>query len=165
MVMGLVFIGAEQEFERIRLKERETAAAGDTQGSAIQLPIAETTSAEAVPEKAQAQPTPGIWVDVVMEVTAYCACESCCGPFADGITASGSKVTDVPAFVAAGKQYPFGTVFKVPGYNDGKPVCVLDRGAAIKGNKLDTYHETHSAARKFGRKTITVKLWKQGETR
>ena len=71
------------------------------------------------------------------EVTAYCPCAKCCGKWADGITASGKPVTaNGGFFCAADKSIPFGTLIAIPGYNGGKPVPVLDRGGAIRGNKL-----------------------------
>ncbi len=108
-------------------------------------------------------PIPGRWVDVVMEVTAYCApCDICCAGANDGITASGYDVRErsVSHFLAAPKQIPIGTVMCVPGYNDGRPVVVLDRMPG-KGNKIDCYFEDgHQAALNFGRhKTLTVQIW------
>jgi len=71
------------------------------------------------------------------EVTAYCPCELCCGGWTDGYTASGYKINKGDRFVAAPEWIPFRTLLAVGGYNGGRPVPVLDRGGAIKGNRLD----------------------------
>jgi 3D (Asp-Asp-Asp) domain-containing protein len=94
---------------------------------------------------------------VKMIVTAYCPCPKCCGPDAMGLTASGKDVTyNNGHFVAADKSFAFGTNLIIPGYNDGKPVEVIDRGGAIKGNKLDVFFPTHEEALQWGRRTIEV---------
>lgn len=93
-----------------------------------------------------------------MEVTAYCACPICCGPNARGITASGKPVSyNHGRFVAADTRLlPFGTRLSIPGYHGGTAVEVIDRGGAIKGNKLDVYFPTHEQARQWGRRKIVV---------
>ena len=92
-------------------------------------------------------------------VTAYCPCKKCCGPRACGITASDKPVSaNAGLFVAADRNISFGTKIKVPGYADGKAVPVLDRGGAIKGNRLDVYFPTHQAALNWGRQTLTVEI-------
>lgn len=94
---------------------------------------------------------------VKMQVTAYCACSKCCGPDAIGLTASGKDVSyNSGRFVAADKQFAFGTNLIIPGYNDGKPVEVQDRGGAIKGNKLDVFFASHQDALEWGRRNIEV---------
>ena len=98
------------------------------------------------------------WQTVRMRVTAYCACKKCCGRFADGITACGHKIRRGDAFVAADRKYSFGTEMIVPGYNNGKPIKVLDRGGAIRGNKLDVFFHSHKQAQKWGVKYIDVKI-------
>jgi 3D (Asp-Asp-Asp) domain-containing protein len=92
-----------------------------------------------------------------MEVTAYCACPKCCGPKAKGITASGKLVSyNDGKFVAADTSVlPFGTKLLIPGY-DGRPVEVIDRGSAIKGEKLDVFYASHDEARRWGRQRIPV---------
>lgn len=96
---------------------------------------------------------------VQMNVSAYCPCEKCCGEWSDGITASGLAVTaNGGFFVAADKRYGFGTRMSIPGYNDGKPVPVLDRGGAIKGDKLDVYFPTHQETLNWGRQTVAVTI-------
>lgn len=92
---------------------------------------------------------------VIMEVTAYCPCEKCCGEHADGVTASGYVIQKGDRFAAAPKGIPFGTVVWIPGYNDGKPTLVLDRGGDInKGSKLDVYFDSHQKALGWGRQKL-----------
>ena len=95
---------------------------------------------------------------IQMEVTGYCPCKKCCGPAAKGITASGKTVRhNGGKFVAADtKVLPFGTKLVVPGYAGNKAVEVIDRGGAIKGNKLDLYFATHNEALKWGRQKVAV---------
>lgn len=96
-----------------------------------------------------------------MLVTAYCPCKKCCGPTARGITASGRPVSaNGGRFVAADGRLPIGTRIAVPGYHGGNAVPVLDRGGKIHGNRLDVFFPTHSRARAWGRKTLTVEVRK-----
>ena len=95
---------------------------------------------------------------VQMRVTAYCPCEKCCGKWADGVTACGHKIRPGDAFVAADKEYPFDTEMIIAGYNNGKPVQVLDRGGAIYGNRLDVFFGNHEEALEWGVRYIEVKI-------
>jgi 3D (Asp-Asp-Asp) domain-containing protein len=91
-----------------------------------------------------------------MEVTAYCPCTKCCGENARGLTASGHDVSyNNSRFVAADNNLPFGTKLVIPGYAGGA-VEVIDRGGAIKGNKLDVFFATHEEALQWGRQFIEV---------
>jgi peptidoglycan DL-endopeptidase CwlO len=101
------------------------------------------------------------WMRMRMTVTAYCPCEVCCGDDSPGVTASGHDTTTQPfVFVASDKEHPFGTVFMIPGYNNGNPVVVLDRGDAIKGNRLDVFFRNHTTALGWGVQTLNVYVWK-----
>lgn len=93
-----------------------------------------------------------------MEVTAYCGCKKCCGPHAQGLTASGKPITyNDGHFVAADKKiFKFGAKLLVPGYADGQPVEVIDRGGAIRGNHIDVFFPTHEQAREWGRRWVAV---------
>jgi 3D (Asp-Asp-Asp) domain-containing protein len=92
-----------------------------------------------------------------MLVTAYCPCTECCGPAARGVTASGRPVSaDGGRFVAADPSIPFGTILLVPGYNDGRPVKVLDRGGAIKGDHIDVFFPSHAEAKRWGARYLRV---------
>jgi len=98
------------------------------------------------------------WQVIKMRVTAYCPCPKCCGTDSPGITASGYKIQSGDAFVAADKRYSFGTKMIIRGYNNDQPVKVLDRGGAIKGNRIDVFFPTHEEALEWGVKNIDVKI-------
>ncbi len=100
-----------------------------------------------------------------MLVTAYSPDERSCGKWADGITASGYSVwTNGMKLVAADtKVLPFHSIITVPGYNDGRPVPVLDRGGAIKGNRLDVLMPTHEIALQWGVKRLDVDVWEYAD--
>jgi 3D (Asp-Asp-Asp) domain-containing protein len=110
-----------------------------------------------VPVVRPANASPDGSYKIRMRVTAYCPCEKCCGRFADGITASGKKIGyNRGRFVAAPKRFAFWTRLEIPGYYGGQKVPVLDRGGAIKGNRLDVFFPTHAQAREFGVRWVTV---------
>jgi len=100
----------------------------------------------------------GQWYTVRMRVTGYCPCSKCCGKYADGITACGHKIRPGDTFVAADRRYSFGTEMVIEGYNDGEPIKVLDRGGAIRGNKLDAFFHTHREALEWGVRYIDVEV-------
>ena len=95
---------------------------------------------------------------VWLEVTAYCGCVKCCGPHAQGLTASGRSIAyNGGQFVAADKKlFKFGTRLSIPGYAGGEPVEVIDRGGAIKGYHIDVFFPTHEQAKQWGRQRIAV---------
>ena len=100
----------------------------------------------------------GEWQSIQMRVTAYCPCPKCCGEYSDGVTACGHKIQPGDTFVSADGRYPFGTEMLVPGYNNGQPAQVLDRGGAIKGNRLEVFFATHQEALEWGVKYLEVNV-------
>lgn len=96
------------------------------------------------------------WKVVRMRVTAYCSCSQCCGAFADGITACNHHIQDGDRFVAADKNYSFGTKMLIPGYNNEQPVEVKDRGGAIRGERLDVFFNSHQEALQWGVQYLDV---------
>jgi 3D (Asp-Asp-Asp) domain-containing protein len=103
---------------------------------------------------------PKIARTIWMDVTAYCPCKKCCGSRAKGITSSGRPVSyNDGHFIAADiKVLPYGTKVIVPGYNDGNPVEVIDRGGAIKGNHVDIFMQTHPQAVEWGKRRLEVQV-------
>jgi 3D (Asp-Asp-Asp) domain-containing protein len=101
----------------------------------------------------------------MMVVTAYCPCEKCCGKHAKGITASGKPVSyNGGKFVAADARLPFGTMVRLANYHEGVVVEVIDRGGAIKGDKLDVFFPTHARAREWGRQMVPVQILERIDT-
>ncbi|HXE55149.1 MAG TPA: 3D domain-containing protein [Tepidisphaeraceae bacterium] len=98
--------------------------------------------------------TKTIW----MVVTAYCGCKKCCGPHAQGLTASGRSISyNEGHFVAAdARLFKFGAKLQIPGYANGQIIEVIDRGGAIKGYHLDVFFPTHEEARQWGKRWIPV---------
>ena len=101
---------------------------------------------------------PEEWEKIKMRVTAYCPCPRCCGEYSDGITACGYEIQPGDTFVAADRRYPFGTEMLIPGYSNNRPVKVLDRGGAIKGNRLDVFFATHEEALQWGVQYLEVNV-------
>jgi 3D (Asp-Asp-Asp) domain-containing protein len=100
-----------------------------------------------------------------MLVTAYSPDERSCAGTADGITASLHDVnTNAHRLVAAdSKVLPLGSMITIPGYDNGQVVPVLDRGGAIKGNRLDVIFPTHEEALKWGARRIKVTVWEYAD--
>ncbi|HOK95013.1 MAG TPA: 3D domain-containing protein [Anaerohalosphaeraceae bacterium] len=96
------------------------------------------------------------WQVMRMRVTGYCPCSKCCGQYSDGRTACSHRIRQGDVFVAADKKFPFGTEVIIPGYNAGQPVKVMDRGRAIKGNRIDVFFSSHEQARKWGVKYMDI---------
>lgn len=102
---------------------------------------------------------------VMMRVTAYSPDARSCGDSADGITSSLHSVwTNNMNLVAAdSKVLPLGSMITVPGYADDSIVPVLDRGGAIKGNRLDVLYPTHEVALQWGVKRLPVVVWEYAD--
>lgn len=102
---------------------------------------------------------------ITMKVTAYSADAASCYPFADGQTATLHSVEANGGFLVAADTdlLPFGTMLSIEGYNGGKVVPVLDRGGAIKGNRLDLLFPSHKAALEWGVKNLDVVVWEYAD--
>jgi len=91
--------------------------------------------------------------------TAYCACTICCGPKADGITASGAKPVQ-GVTVAASRSIPFGTRIHIEGVGWR---TVQDRLAKKYDSRVDLFMADHKSARKFGIKRLKVTMPEQSK--
>ncbi|GIW74147.1 MAG: hypothetical protein KatS3mg103_0669 [Phycisphaerales bacterium] len=102
-----------------------------------------------------------------MTVTAYSPDAASCAPFADGQTATLHGVQTNGGFLVAADTdlLPFGSLLTIEGYAGDQIVPVLDRGGAIKGNRLDVLFPTHEAARRWGVRTIDVVVWEYADGR
>ena len=86
------------------------------------------------------------------KITAYCSCSKCCGK-TTGITASGTRAT-AGRTVAASSKFAFGTKLNI----GGNIYTVEDRGGAIKGNRIDIFVNSHSAALQWGVRYLPVSV-------
>lgn len=94
-----------------------------------------------------------------VDVTHYCACTKCCGPNANGITASGKQVAT--GMVAMSSYYPFGTLIEI----NGVMYTVEDRGGSGIENgrsRVDIYVPDHNEALRLGRFTTTATIYRIG---
>ena len=138
----------------IKAEPEQPVAEGGTNPAVSSMP----DKAAEKPDSETSREQSGQWHTVRMRVTGYCPCSKCCGKYADGITACGHKIRPGDTFVAADRRYSFGTEMVIEGYNNGQPIKVLDRGGAIRGNKLDVFFHTHKEALQWGVKYIDVKV-------
>lgn len=89
--------------------------------------------------------------------TAYCPCRRCCGFNSDGKTSTGRSawVTGVavdPSIIS------LGSYLDIPGY--GSWIRADDTGRVIVGRRIDVRFQTHSQARRWGKRRIKVRIWK-----
>ncbi len=94
-----------------------------------------------------------------VNVTHYCACTRCCGPNAQGITASGKNVA--VGMVAMSSHYPFGTQIMI----NGIMYTVEDRGGSGIENdigRVDIYVPDHNEALRLGRYDTTAYIYRIG---
>jgi len=107
------------------------------------------------------RPVRTVW----MTVTAYSPDHRSCGKWADGVTASNKSVwTNDMSLVAADTDLlPMGTMLSIPGYDQGSVVPVLDRGGAIKGDRLDVLYPTHEIALEWGVQRLPVTIWEYAD--
>lgn len=117
----------------------------------------EPTTTETVLEPEEAEPVSlGVY-----RITAYCACEKCCGEWAknrpNGIVKGAAGIALTPGYSAA-SPLPFGTELYIEGYGD---VVIQDRTAQwvidkYEGKIVDIYFDNHDEALEFGCKWLNV---------
>ncbi len=94
--------------------------------------------------------------------SAYDPCLECSEGY-DRNTASGVTAMQYRT-VAASTEYPFGTRLYIPYFKDfpnGGWFTVEDRGGAIEGNKLDIFMDQHADTEIFGRRDLTVYVFRK----
>ncbi len=145
----------------VKTEPRRKASRGETQKvEKVQTKPDNATNQQADDSESNTE-QPEEWESIEMRVTAYCPCPKCCGEYSDGVTACGYEIRPGDTFVAADRRYSFGTEMLIPGYSNSRAVKVLDRGGAIKGNRLDVFFATHQEALEWGVKYLEVSVrWK-----
>ena len=87
---------------------------------------------------------------------AYCPCETCCGQWSGGPTASGVMPEEGRTVAADWDVLPAGTEIYIDGIGWR---TVEDTGGAIRGNTIDIFFESHAEAAAFG--VREVKLYQE----
>ncbi len=102
------------------------------------------------------------WKTFMLRVTSYAPDWRSCRPYSGRITACGESVrTNGGHLVAADTRLiPFHYMVRVPGYDHGRPVPVLDHGGAIRGYRLDVLLPTFRAAQGWGVRLLRVKIYR-----
>jgi 3D (Asp-Asp-Asp) domain-containing protein len=92
-------------------------------------------------------------------LTFYCSCALCCGPWADGLTKSGTRATEDWTLACDPQVFPIGTILHIEGL--GERMCT-DIGSAIRGLHVDVFvghdHTAHQRARRLGRRTAQAQV-------
>lgn len=97
---------------------------------------------------------PELWIDLgPFTCVAYDACTDCCGK-TDGITKTGTKATAGRTVAVDPEVIPLGSTLLI----DGQEYIAEDIGGAIKGNKIDIFHNSHAEALEYGKQTHTVQI-------
>lgn len=84
-------------------------------------------------------------------VTAYCACQICCGRNAKGIDASGHKPIE-GITIAIPRRFPLGSRVIIEGHE----YIGSDRLSKRFNSRFDIYFKSHSDAVRFGKQTKRV---------
>lgn len=148
-----------------RATSTETAPPPSLTPTTVTLPAIDINVAEGAPPAPEPEKEEPDWAEY--EATAYCACEKCCGTWAedrpDGIvyTASGAVAQEGVTIAADWDVLPPGTVVFIDGLGER---VVQDRGGAIKGNTVDVYFEDHNEALIFGRQTVRLYIVEGGDS-
>ena len=94
----------------------------------------------------------------IYTITAYCSCNLCCPGWAEnrpnGIVygASGEELIDCYSIAVDTDVIPFGETI----YINDRPYMAMDRGSAIKGNRIDIYMSSHDKALQWGVQNIEI---------
>lgn len=90
-------------------------------------------------------------------LTAYCACSSCCGKWADGITATGTTATEGRTIAVDPSVIPYGSTVTLFFENgDTHSYIAEDCGSGIKQKRIDVFFSDHQAALEFGIQSAMV---------
>ncbi len=85
---------------------------------------------------------------------AYCACERCCGKWAQyGLTASGTVPQQGRTIAVDPDVIPLGSKVWIDGRG---PYIAEDTGSGINGSTIDVFHESHQSALSWGKRTVMV---------
>lgn len=140
----------ELESEIAEMQQEEPA-----EPATVSLRMAQQASAGAgrrEPEESQPMQS------AVFTAYAYCACEKCCGKWAQyGLTASGTVPQQGRTVAVDPDVIPLGSELWIDGEG---PFIAEDTGSGINGSTIDVYHDSHADALEWGKREVTV-TWRE----
>lgn len=95
------------------------------------------------------------YVTMKVKTTGYCNCSRCCGQWAGGPTASGTKPKQGRTIAVDRNLISLGTKVEI----GNKMYVAEDTGSAIKGKKIDIYYSSHNRAMSHGVKYQNIKVY------
>ncbi|MCB5387374.1 3D domain-containing protein [Blautia glucerasea] len=154
--------------------EEESASDGAVEAGVIHKSSGTGIFADAVDGVTQTGGDQGILVgDVVMasadsslhplgtfRITHYCPCSICCGPWANGVTSTGSTAVTNRTIAVDPTVIPYGSKVVI----DGQVYIAEDCGGAIKNNRIDIYVGSHAEAEEKGVYETEVYLLEEGRS-
>lgn len=93
-------------------------------------------------------------------ITHYCPCSICCGPWANGVTSTGSTAVTNRTIAVDPTVIPYGSKVVI----DGQVYIAEDCGGAIKNNRIDIYVGSHAEAEEKGVYETEVYLLEEGQS-
>lgn len=78
--------------------------------------------------------------------TAYCSCDICCGPWADGIVYTGGYATEGKTIAVDPDIIPLGSVVEI----NSQRYIAEDIGGSIEGKEIDIFMVKHESALQWG---------------
>lgn len=95
------------------------------------------------------------YVTMKVKTTGYCNCSKCCGSWAGGKTASGTKPKQGRTIAVDRSLIRLGSKVEI----GNKTYVAEDTGGAIKGKKIDIYYGSHKKALAHGVKYQAIKVY------
>lgn len=155
-VSNLLVLAQVRELEsEITEMQQEEAAEPAT----VSLRMAQQASAGAGRrEPAEPESKQPAMQSAVFTAYAYCACEKCCGKWAEyGLTASGTVPQQGRTVAVDPDVIPLGSELWIDGEG---PFVAEDTGSGIDGSTIDVYHQSHADALEWGKREVTV-TWRE----
>lgn len=132
-------VAAPQTARETVIRSISIAAAG------VPIETARVLATAEVPEETAA-PEPDRECLGTFTLTAYCSCKKCCGKWSGGPTYSGVMPQEGRTIAVDPRVIPLGSRVYIDGYGE---FIAEDTGSSIKGNRIDIYMGSHTAARWF----------------
>lgn len=105
-------------------------------------------------EQAEPQPMQPAMQSGVFTAYAYCACEKCCGKWAQyGVTASGTVPQEGRTVAVDPDVIPLGSELWIDGEG---PFVAEDTGSGINGSTIDVFCQSHADALEWGKREVMV---------